>query len=274
MFYFGHAAIPFTKALVKSILNTACSLDHQAVLPLVKMALLQRLILRPWLVTKATFRSVKFLIATPCLAKTQHAINMCLLCVQVDSFNKHASGKSGNKLMARLPGSKLFGSKKSPRTPSPASSNMVPSPSGNSITLDEMLVYQNVSALPQPMLSSRAHASSCNCYPCHHMQDSIPTSLLKLSADNSSRAVKMFAGIQRYMDEAQEGAPNTTQSIEIVQKLLHQGLKRPELKDELFMQLLKQSRGNPSPLAAGMHPMVYLTGVFNYLYSHSYSVST
>ncbi|KAL3130979.1 hypothetical protein ABBQ38_000302 [Trebouxia sp. C0009 RCD-2024] len=139
----------------------------------------------------------------------------------VDSFNKHAS-KSGNKLMARLPGSKLFGSKKSPRTPSPSTGGLVPSPSGNSITLDEMLVYQN---------------------------ESIPTSLLKLSADNSSRAVKMFAGIQRYMDEAQEGS-NTAQSIEIVQKLLHQGLKRPELKDELFMQLLKQSRGNPSPAAA------------------------
>ena len=83
------------------------------------------------------------------------------------------------------------------------------------------------------------------------LQDSIPTSLLKLSADNSSRAVKMFAGIQRYMDEGQEGL-TTAQSIEIVQKLLHQGLKRPELKDELFMQLLKQSRGNPSPQAAGV----------------------
>ena len=68
----------------------------------------------------------------------------------------------------------------------------------------------------------------------------------------------MFAGIQRYMDEAQEGL-NTTQSIEILQKLLHQGLKRPELKDELFMQLLKQSRGNPSPPAAGAHYMVYIS---------------
>lgn len=98
------------------------------------------------------------------------------------------------------------------------------------------------------------------------MQDSIPTSLLKLSADNSSRAVKMFAGIQRYMDEAQEGL-TTSQSIEIVQKLLHQGLKRPELKDELFMQLLKQSRGNPSPPAAGMH-------IFGVTFSVSFFFST
>ena len=34
---------------------------------------------------------------------------------------------------------------------------------------------------------------------------------------------------------------------ELVQKLLHQGIKRPELKDELYMQLLKQSRGNTTP---------------------------
>ena len=68
----------------------------------------------------------------------------------------------------------------------------------------------------------------------------------------------MFAGIQRYMDEGQEGL-TTAQSIEIVQKLLHQGLKRPELKDELFMQLLKQSRGNPSPQAAGVRrPSVFV----------------
>lgn len=60
----------------------------------------------------------------------------------------------------------------------------------------------------------------------------------------------MFAGIQRYMDET-EMLPMAA-SVEIVQKLLHQGLKRPELKDELFMQLLKQSRGNPSPHAAGV----------------------
>lgn len=70
-------------------------------------------------------------------------LSMTALVLQVDSFNRHASGKSGNKLIARLP-NKLFGSKKSPRTPSPSSGGMVPSPSGNSITLDDMLVYQNV----------------------------------------------------------------------------------------------------------------------------------
>ncbi len=79
------------------------------------------------------------------------------------------------------------------------------------------------------------------------MQDCIPTSLLKLSADNASRAVKMFAGVQKYMTESGTEVLTGTSRAELVQKLLHQGIKRPELKDELYMQLLKQSRGNTTP---------------------------
>jgi len=60
-----------------------------------------------------------------------------------------------------------------------------------------------------------------------------------------SRAVKMFSGILKYQGDTGEQIDNA-QRMEIAQKLLHQGLKRPELKDELFMQLLKQTRGNPS----------------------------
>ena len=55
----------------------------------------------------------------------------------------------------------------------------------------------------------------------------------------------MFSGILKYQGDTGEQIDNA-QRIEIAQKLLHQGLKRPELKDELFMQLLKQTRGNPS----------------------------
>ncbi|CAD7699890.1 unnamed protein product [Ostreobium quekettii] len=75
--------------------------------------------------------------------------------------------------------------------------------------------------------------------------DPIPTSLLKLSNDYASRAVKMFSGILKYMTRGHEFA-SEQQRIEIIQKLLHQGLKRPELKDELYMQLVKQTRGNPT----------------------------
>lgn len=68
------------------------------------------------------------------------------------------------------------------------------------------------------------------------LQDTIPTSLLKLNNDNTGRAVKMFAGIQKYMGES--GDPmNQAQRTEVAQRLLHQGLKRPELKDELYMQV-------------------------------------
>ena len=59
--------------------------------------------------------------------------------LQVDSFNRHASGKGGGKL------SRLFSTKKSPRgSPSP-NGPATPQPSGGSISLDDMLLYQPVS---------------------------------------------------------------------------------------------------------------------------------
>jgi hypothetical protein len=75
-------------------------------------------------------------------------------------------------------------------------------------------------------------------------EDSLPTSLLKHNPDNQSRAVKMFASILHYMGVHgdQLGA---VASLELAQKLLHQGLKRSELRDELYMQLVKQTRGCP-----------------------------
>ena len=60
------------------------------------------------------------------------------------------------------------------------------------------------------------------------VQDCIPTSLLKLSADNSTRAVKMFAGVQKYMAENGD-APVGAAKAELVQKLLHQVRKLTSL---------------------------------------------
>ncbi|GAX81265.1 hypothetical protein CEUSTIGMA_g8697.t1 [Chlamydomonas eustigma] len=79
-----------------------------------------------------------------------------------------------------------------------------------------------------------------------YSNEPVPTSLLKLNGEHVSRAVKMFAGILKYQGDSGEQIDDA-QRIEIGQKLLHQGLKRPELKDELYMQLLKQTRCNPSP---------------------------
>ncbi|KAK9917170.1 hypothetical protein WJX75_001536 [Coccomyxa subellipsoidea] len=153
--------------------------------------------------------------STPCTphleALAGHANNF-----QLDSFNRAATGRGK---FGRL----FSGRKSSPKTPnkdSPAKSDP-PTPSTQpSLSLDDMLIYQ---------------------------PDSIPTSLLKLSADNASRAVKMFAGVQKYMAENGGEVLGGTARAELVQKLLHQGIKRPELKDELYMQLLKQSRGNTTP---------------------------
>ena len=84
---------------------------------------------------------------------------------------------------------------------------------------------------------------SCSRNAC--LQDLIPTSLLKLTGENTTRAVKMFAGTLKYMGETTEDISHET-AIEVAQKLLHQAIKRPDLKDELYMHLIKQTRGNPN----------------------------
>lgn len=55
----------------------------------------------------------------------------------------------------------------------------------------------------------------------------------------------MFAGTLKYMGESSEEVSFET-AVEIAQKLLHQAIKRPDLKDELYMHLIKQTRGNPN----------------------------
>lgn len=54
----------------------------------------------------------------------------------------------------------------------------------------------------------------------------IPTSLLKLGGESAGRAVKMFAGIQKYMSDDipldPASSPSKSARIELVQKLLHQ----------------------------------------------------
>ena len=132
-------------------------------------------------------------------------------------------------------------------------------------TLDDLLVYSNVRpaharAVPcanRGLLDDAGHSigSHDHSIGSHDMHDKIllpvlcrqehiPTSLLKLSADNVTRSVQMFGSILSYTGDDKL---TEAQRIETVQKLMHQGLKRPELRDELYMQLVKQTRGNTVP---------------------------
>lgn len=90
------------------------------------------------------------------------------------------------------------------------------------------------------------HRDVLSCVTAYVLQDGIPTSLLKLSSDNMGRAVKMFGGIQKYMGADGPEGVTAEQRIEIASKLLHQAIRRPELKDELYMQVCTAS----SPLVA------------------------
>ncbi|CAI9110386.1 OLC1v1010396C1 [Oldenlandia corymbosa var. corymbosa] len=79
-------------------------------------------------------------------------------------------------------------------------------------------------------------------------KDPIPTSLLRINVDLVSRATKLFQNILKYMGVDSSDRPNSAsldERIEIVGKLYKQALKRSELRDELFVQVSKQTRRNP-----------------------------
>ncbi|XP_065856128.1 kinesin-like protein KIN-14E isoform X2 [Euphorbia lathyris] len=79
-------------------------------------------------------------------------------------------------------------------------------------------------------------------------KDPIPTSLLKINSDLTSRAIKLFQIILKYMgvDSSDRVAPvSLDERIELVGKLYKHTLKRAELRDELFAQISKQTRNNP-----------------------------
>ncbi|KAE8707171.1 Kinesin-like calmodulin-binding protein-like protein [Hibiscus syriacus] len=79
-------------------------------------------------------------------------------------------------------------------------------------------------------------------------KDPIPTSLLKINSDLVSRATKMFHMILKYMGvDSSERVTSVSfdEQIELVSKLYKQTLKRAELRDELFVQISKQTRNNP-----------------------------
>ncbi|ONM12488.1 Kinesin-like calmodulin binding protein [Zea mays] len=76
-------------------------------------------------------------------------------------------------------------------------------------------------------------------------QDSIPTSLLKISNDLVSRSIKLFHVILKYMGIDSPAIISLEERIEFVEKLYKHTLKRSELRDELFAQISKQTRNNP-----------------------------
>ncbi|KAI3830579.1 hypothetical protein MKW92_002766 [Papaver armeniacum] len=79
-------------------------------------------------------------------------------------------------------------------------------------------------------------------------KDPIPTSLLRINSDLVSRAIKLFQVILKYtgVDASDKVTPmSLDERIELVEKLFKHTLKRSELRDELYVQISKQTRNTP-----------------------------
>ncbi|KAJ8512707.1 hypothetical protein OPV22_003141 [Ensete ventricosum] len=79
-------------------------------------------------------------------------------------------------------------------------------------------------------------------------KDPIPTSLLRINNDLVSRSIKLFLMILKYMgiDSSDKITPlSVEECIELIAKIYKHCLKHSELRDELFVQISKQTRNNP-----------------------------
>ena len=126
---------------------------------------------------------------------------------QVDAFLKAAAQNSGKGLMGRMFGRSNSG--KGGSTPGGEGTSEGPS-------VEDMFTYSATG---------------------------IPCSLTKLSADGQSKAVKLFDNILKYVDS---DSLTPSESVLLAQKILQSVLKRNELRDEIYAQLMKQTRANPS----------------------------
>eukprot|EP01023_Acetabularia_acetabulum_P050751 TRINITY_DN551_c0_g1_i2.p1 TRINITY_DN551_c0_g1~~TRINITY_DN551_c0_g1_i2.p1 ORF type:complete len:1305 (-),score=225.81 TRINITY_DN551_c0_g1_i2:110-4024(-) len=86
-------------------------------------------------------------------------------------------------------------------------------PKDGSFTLDDMMMYSS---------------------------EVIPCSLLRLNGEQSSKAVKMHQYVLKYCGEADR---DMEQPTSILSKLLAYSCKRGELREELYMQLIRHTRG-------------------------------
>ncbi|KAG9131098.1 hypothetical protein Leryth_023682 [Lithospermum erythrorhizon] len=84
-----------------------------------------------------------------------------------------------------------------------------------------------------------------------YQRDPIPTSMLKINSDLVSTAIKLFQTILKYMgiDSDRSTLKSLDERVELVGKLYKHALKRSELRDELFVQISKQTRNNPDRLS-------------------------
>lgn len=140
---------------------------------------------------------------------------------QLEAFNKARASGGGAKMGRFL----SFG-----RSPKPSTGETPATP--ENLQLDDLMLFS---------------------------EDSLPVSLLKHNPDNATRAVKMFQSVLQYMGVHGEML-GAMAALELAQKLLHQGLKRVELRDELYLQLVKQTRGNPNgPARTKAWQLFYLT---------------
>ncbi|CAG9465708.1 unnamed protein product [Pedinophyceae sp. YPF-701] len=79
-----------------------------------------------------------------------------------------------------------------------------------------------------------------------HSSQPLAAPMTKLIREHAEKALRMNAGVVEYCGDTSGGVPSQQESHSIVYKLMNTVLKRTELVDELYLQLLRHARSNPN----------------------------
>ena len=87
----------------------------------------------------------------------------------------------------------------------------------------------------------------------------VPRSLTELEPDNSKIAVQIHKSVLGYMGDKSMAFPAT-----LAQDILQKGLEQPQLRDEIYLQIMKQLTSNPTAdsIAKGWQVMCMCVSTF------------
>ncbi|KAH9297182.1 hypothetical protein KI387_028864 [Taxus chinensis] len=159
------------------------------------------------------------------------------------------------------------------QTPRTLSMSLLPELAGVIPVLERYQVKEFIRSMQKQMQSGRKRRRSVSPQGCEKFtledmlcfqREPIPTSLLRINSVRISCGVNLFQVILKYMgvNASDRATPfSIPDQIELVTKLYKHTLEQAELRDELFAQILKQTRNNPDSYQNGAKRTRYEYGL-------------
>ncbi|CAI5993403.1 unnamed protein product [Closterium sp. NIES-65] len=136
---------------------------------------------------------------------------------------------------------------------------------GPGTTKAEQYTVRDIPVPSSPLLRRPTILSPSHSPPPPHTQDAIPTAMLRISGVLHEPATRLFNDVLRFMGVHEGKMLSRAEEVALVARVFLDLGKEPPLRDELFLQLWKQTRGNEYKKAALDSVQEFASGAGNAL---------